>query len=913
MSVLPQIRHNLPTQPTSFIGREDEIAEITVLLADPACRLLTLTGPGGSGKTRLAIEVAQQLELADGTFFVPLQSLSSIEHIVTSIVDVLPLQLHGQADPQQQLLSYLRDRHMLLILDNFEHLLDGASLVTGILDTAPGIKLLVTSREALNLQAEHLWPLAGLDLPPDDLLDGFERYSAVWLFAERTRRVKPDFSPAAHRHEIVRICRLVDGLPLALELAASWTRALSLQAIGDEIERGIDFLATNQRDLPQRHRSMQAVFDHSWRLLSEEERAVFPRLSVFRGGFTSEAAEQVAGASLPLLASLIDKSLLRLDPSGRYDLHELLCQYARQQLNPEEQQAVAASHSTCYLTRLAQAELTIRAGNRETILLDIDNIREAWIYAVEQGNWKLVQSAIYALFWLYWLQSWFAEGRTMFRLPVGRLDAGFDEQRLLLGALLILWGSYMRFDQHKEVIANIRRGLTFLERFDSRPEMCTPLVHAAPNLLRAGADYGYVERIARRALTVCRRHSEDWGLGHSLSLLGYLCVARGEIGAGRMHLEEAVHVNRQTGDAVGLGWSFQGLSEAAGWQGQYLDAVRYFEQAIQHHRTINYQTYIPTFLYRLAEIALDQGDDVAASEYLAQQFAISCEIFPYARTYTRCFYKLMQAIVAAYQGNWLLAETTLERGFAEHYGEEFRFRAGFLALMCGRYKGALHLLKEGAAYWSARGNYLLVMRSKCYVGYALLGLGQYDAAAEYLDGVLKASLDVQAWPYVLQALTGIAQLPDVPAALAVQVLVLTGSHPAANRFSHMEANRTLTDLEAKLSQETFQTAVKLGESLDLETAVQLLAAFQPDGEVDAAGIPAPPRARATNQALPKPLTPRELEILVLICRGLSNQQIADRLVVGVSTVKKHINGLYGKLAVASRSQAILRAQELELV
>jgi hypothetical protein len=150
-------RHNLPSQPTSFIGRENEIAEIVALLDNPACRLLTLVGPGGSGKTRLAIEAVQQVEPDDGMFFVPLQPLSSAENIVTTIIDVLPLQLHGEADPQQQLLDYLRERHMLLILDNFEHLLDGVNIVTGTLDAAPNVNLLVTSREALNLQAEYLW------------------------------------------------------------------------------------------------------------------------------------------------------------------------------------------------------------------------------------------------------------------------------------------------------------------------------------------------------------------------------------------------------------------------------------------------------------------------------------------------------------------------------------------------------------------------------------------------------------------------------------------------------------------------------------------------------------------------------------------------------------------------------------
>jgi ATP/maltotriose-dependent transcriptional regulator MalT len=186
-------------------------------------------------------------------------------------------------------------------------------------------------------------------------------------------------------------------------------------------------------------------------------------------------------------------------------------------------------------------------------------------------------------------------------------------------------------------------------------------------------------------------------------------------------------------------------------------------------------------------------------------------------------------------------------------------------------------------------------------------------AAQYLGEALQASLAMQAWLCTLEALTGLAQLPTVPAAVAVQVLVLTGSHPAANRFSRIEASRALAALKDKLVYETFQTAVKQGEALNLEMAVQrLLVEIRPDGKAQAAGMPVSSHIRAVNQALPDPLTPRELEVLMLICTGLSNQQIADHLVVGVSTVKKHINGLYRKLAVTSRSQAILRAQELGL-
>jgi predicted ATPase/DNA-binding CsgD family transcriptional regulator len=323
-----RMRHNLPPQPTSFIGREAEIAEITALIDDANCRLLTLVGPGGIGKTRLAIEVATRKldKFANGVCFIALQPLASHEDIVPTIASSLGLQLlpDGRA-LQQQLFDYLREKAVLFLMDNFEHLLDSVQVVSGLLAAAPGARVLVTSRESLNLREEHLYNVGGLKFPSHEPITSAEAFSAVALFAERACRVCPDFSLIDELPDLVRICQLVDGMPLALELAASWLKTLSCKEITAEIEQGPDILATPLRNVPERHRSMQAVFDHSWRLLREEERAVFRRLSVFRGGCTWEAAQAVAGADLRVLQGLVDKSFIRRDPhSGRYDIHELL-------------------------------------------------------------------------------------------------------------------------------------------------------------------------------------------------------------------------------------------------------------------------------------------------------------------------------------------------------------------------------------------------------------------------------------------------------------------------------------------------------------------------------------------------------------------------------------------------------------
>ena len=514
----PAPAHNLLPDPTPFIGRERELAQIAERLADPGCRLLTVVGPGGVGKTRLAIQAArgQAAYFRDGVGFVDLTAVGSADMLADAILRALRVPSAGAMDANHRLLDYVNDKQMLLVLDNFEHLLggqdsenrgqeaeDGAGLLVEILSRAPEVKLLVTSRERLNLREEWLEPLEGMDVPPAAVsaADGEERvteqaiagpmsrpwvdlaaYDASQLFLNCVERLHPDYRPdQADVFHIVRICRLLEGMPLGIELAAPWTSRLPMVGIAAELARGLDVLTTTFRDVPQRHRSMRAAFDHSWQPLSTRERSILRQLSVFRGGFTREAAAAVADASLADLSALTDRSWLRAEPSGRYTMHELIRQYCGEKLEADHLAETSETgnqvrdrhcryHAT-FLTgfnkrlhRLPQAlaEVAIEAGN----------LQAAWQWAVEHEQYGLADEMVAGLHLMTEMVGWHLTTMQLFDIEIarlrGRLGAGGEvvrrqEAGLLLANILIAQ-VFMCHDlgRLQRATAYIEEGLTLL-------------------------------------------------------------------------------------------------------------------------------------------------------------------------------------------------------------------------------------------------------------------------------------------------------------------------------------------------------------------------------------------------------------------------------------------------------------------
>ncbi len=386
---------SLPYQSTSFISRKSELAQIADYLAAPERNLITLTGPGGIGKTRLALEAAAQSELP--VYFVPLQPLTQPENIVTAIINELPLQLYDSTNPQSQLLSYLENKQLLLLLDNFEHLLQGVSLVETMLQAAPTVKLLVTSREPLNLQAEWQIAVKGLSYPEKN--QSTADLSSVELFAERARNVKPDFELETEKDAVYGICSLVRGMPLAIEIAARWVKFQPCTRIQDDL---LD-LENRLRDVPERHRSMRAVFNQSWRLLFENERQVFQSLAVFRGGFTVDAASTITGATEQQLANLVDKSVLQRMSADRFTMHELLRQYAEEHLHQDHEahRQTSQQHARYYLEYLQTRFDSVRGARQRSAILEVatevENVRVAWQWVIKNDKALPTYAAPYTM------------------------------------------------------------------------------------------------------------------------------------------------------------------------------------------------------------------------------------------------------------------------------------------------------------------------------------------------------------------------------------------------------------------------------------------------------------------------------------------------------------------------------------
>ena len=552
--------------------------------------MVTIVGPGGIGKTRLAIETAQQVKdlFPDGTWFVPLAPLNSPTLIIPTIVDAVDFKFSDPTNHQAQLLRYLLPKRALLLLDNAEHLLDGEGVFTEILKHCPQVKLLVTSREQLNLLSEWVFEVQGLPVPTNEQLEQMEASSSVALFLQSARRVRAGFALRQEERPWVRnICQTMEGMPLGIELAAAWVGILSISEISREIASNLDFLTTTMRDIPERHRSLRAAIDHSWNLLSSQERQVLYRLAVFQGGFQREAAEQTAGASLPILLSLYSKSLVSRQMDGRYDLHEVIRQYLLPYLRHDSQYKIILERYCAFYLGLVQTnEQDLEGADQYTTIQllrkELDNLRMAM-------SWSLLQ------------------GEPLCALQIA---TGLGQ----------FWISQCYW----------REGLDWLNRGLTSPKPIPDVVKAKA-LNMAGWLYCLLGELARE-VALLREDLDLWRqIGDPCGIALTLC----HLGAEEI-LTEALHLSNQEDYLFGIRYSQEALGRVASRQGNSIKAIELYQEALIGTRKVNNKSQIANLLNKIGDDYLILGDFDRAEEYFRQAAPI-CQ-------------KLGDRIVGAYIG-----------------------------------------------------------------------------------------------------------------------------------------------------------------------------------------------------------------------------------------------------------------------
>lgn len=636
------VRHNLPAQTTAFVGRERELDALARLIATPGIHVITVCGLGGMGKTRLALAAAeQQLTLSttgtanfsDGIFFVALAGLDTRAQLVAAIAAALELPRDlGPQSVHRQLIDYLRHRRLLLILDNYEHLLEHTDLIDEIIEAAPEVKLIVTSRERLKLHGEYLLMLEGLAVPPDGIVVTSPHYDAVQLFLQAARQAQADIVPGDQMlRAVVAICRLVEGMPLAIEMAASWLALLSPTDIAAELEQNIDLLTTEWRDIPLRQHSVRAVCSASWQRLAPDVQAVFERLSTFRGGFTLDAARIVAGATLPRLASLSNQVLIRYDPAReRYSIHELLRKYAAEQLSrdPARQATALQAHAGYFSSLLVREAAKLHCADQLAAVAAIgaedENLHAAWYYAIRAGLIELIDLAADSLGAYYEWQGYWHEGLEPFRIAAeADCVCGDDPQQQNLRARLLAWyGAFcLMVGSHQEAAASIEQSLAILQSealSGCEPEVTQAFVLWRMGQLRVAQGSNEAQVFFGQSLALYRKLGRTWETSAVLKDLGNDLWSHGRSDEAITSLGESVAICEQCSDIRGQIEPLELLSQAYFECDRLGEAERLARRSVELSHPLGSRSSAAAALGRLGMILLHTGRYVEAVNHLAQ-------------------------------------------------------------------------------------------------------------------------------------------------------------------------------------------------------------------------------------------------------------------------------------------------------
>jgi len=856
--------NNLPVQLTSLIGRGKEVATVQHLLHREDVRLLTLTGPGGTGKTRLGLQVAAELSdrFADGVYFVNLAPISDPALVVPTIAQTLDVKEVADHPLLDLVIAFLREKQVLLLLDNFEQVVSAAERITALLATCPQLKVLVTSREVLHVRGEQEVAVPPLSLPdPKRLPDllALSQYEAVALFLQRAQAARPEFQvTTANAPAVAEICIRLDGLPLAIELAAARIKLLPPQALLARLGQRLQVLTSGVRDAPTRQQTLWNTIKWSYDLLNAREQRLFRRLSVFVGGCRLSAAEAVCGAGgdaaagmggsvLDGVASLMDKSLLQQTEQDsnepRLAMLETIREYGLEMLSASgEMETTQHAHAAYYLTLAEKAEPELEGPQQI-----------AWLERLEREHDNL--RAV-----LEW---------SLKRQP-GEEVGRHRELTLRLGKAL------MRFWITR---GYVREGLAFLEqalmeREDTPTTLLARAQYVTATLVWYQGDYDRVEELCQQSLTSYRELADQWGIATCLHGAMRVALARGNAGAAQAWGEEALAIFRTLGDKGEATRTLEGLTLVALSQGNYAEAESFAEECLSLGKAIGMRYVIARPLLSLARIAIDKGEHARAHQLLSECLSLSHELGDKGR----------QATALALSGRLALAQgdTTTARSLA---GE------------------SLVLFRESGDHQGAA-------ESLSILGMAEAAQGDFAAAqALYAEWLTLAGSDERSIAFSLE---GLADAVVARGQLAWAVRLWSTAETVRDRIGipmqpgrRAAYTRKVTATRAQLGEQAFAAAWAAGRTMTPEQAS--VVPYQAS-----LSEPVPQALHAPQPPAPTDLTAREREVLRLLARGLSNAQIAEELIVSLLTVKAHLRSIYSKLGVTSRSAATRYALEHHL-